>query len=206
MHLDKYTLAFVVDTNGISVFQLELLSICVVDIKPWSGRLLDSCESRESNEVYIFTAMKRFLFLLIIVLISNAVTAQDANSYTTQEKEAFTSVFWEAKRITKRSSAIGEQDILNAGLSPERYGVIAKAAISNEPLAMTVEEEMAIDALRALAASRVVDENLLIAEVCAEYDLEFKSYQRMLDRYRKDLAFQRSLAPLFNEFIKSRGQ
>ena len=133
--------------------------------------------------------------------------AQD--NYTSKDLQSFVNIYMAQKelRIDKQSEMMS---LLNEHqLSKARYQEILRKSLKGENLNLTESEQSFLNAVEQLnkVASEEKKEGtssgvIGIEMLCKKYDLSFADYTTILNRYKTDIKFQRSLKPYFETYIK----
>lgn len=142
----------------------------------------------------------RHLYILIFTFILQIGFSQA--SFTEADLNSFVQVYMSFKTENTRNQEVDKKHFDKYNVSQTRYKEIAKAAVSNQPLALNPEEEKLIAELQKQHTLFVKNNDLILDQLCQKNNLSKLKYSSILDQYKTDIQFQRSLKPYFDSYIK----
>ena len=142
----------------------------------------------------------RYLYIFILIFISNLGIAQD--SYSSEVLENFVEVYMTNKIERKRNSEFDKELFVAYEVSNQRYREIAKAALNNEALSLKSNEEELIEEIKKQNDLLNIKNKELLNKLCLEHDIPIDLYTTILEGYNRNIKFQRSLKPYFDAYLK----
>lgn len=142
----------------------------------------------------------KYLYIVLISFLFQSGTSQ--NSFSEEELQNFVYVYMSFKKEKKRNSMIDKKYFDSHKVSQKRYREIADAALTNEPVVLSLNEEQLMQDLKNQNEFVSKANNVLLEKLCFENNFSTTQYSAILDRYKTDIQFQRSLKPYFDTYIK----
>ena len=142
----------------------------------------------------------RYLYILVFIFIANIGTAQD--SYSSDVLHEFVEVYLSYKTEKKRNSELDNELFITYNVSPQRYRNIAKAALNNDPLTLNPNEEQLIQEIKKRNELLIEEDLKLLQQLCSKHEIPNELYNEILQLFKTNIEFQRSLKSYFDSYIK----
>ncbi len=108
------------------------------------------------------------------------------------------------KKDKKRNANDDKKYFDQFKITPKRYREINQAEFSNRPVILSPNEALLLDEIKNQNNLLDIENRKLLEKICANHNSSFEVYSSILERFQKDIQFQRSLKPHFDAFIKSK--
>lgn len=141
---------------------------------------------------------------LIILFLFFALIGYSQQSSTATEQKQFVEIYMDLKNKKTRNTTIDSSLFSKYDVTPQRYRTLAKSALNNKPINLNPKEEKLIDELEKLNKELEKENERSIQEMCTEKGISLELYLSILQEYKTNIAFQRSLKPYFMDYIKGR--
>ena len=142
---------------------------------------------------------KRYFIIFSLIFIYESGFSQ--TTYLPSELEDFVSIYMTSKSKEARNTEPDEALFSKYQISRARYQQISQASISGKKIELDTNEKEFFEALQKLKDLKISEKENKTKELCLQNDLPFSKYNSILEKYKTDIAFQRSLQPYFKNYF-----
>ena len=142
-------------------------------------------------------------FFLLATMI---VHGQDVSTIQDVDKQAFVEIFWDVKEFPIVDDSIITDVLREAGLTHDRYAEIISSGLKGDPDRLSDSEEVAVAHIRSVHENHIQGKKAYLKTVCNQFGLTVEQYYDILNTYRSDIAFQQSMRPYFEAYLREQKQ
>ena len=142
----------------------------------------------------------RYLYIYIFLFIASTLQAQETFSDETLEK--FVTVYMTFKSEKKRNDQVDKIHFDKYGVSPARYKEIFTRGLNDQSIELSDNEKKLIAEIKNQNDKIQLINNELVKQLCTNHTIDPTAYTLILDRFKTDQKFQRSLKPQFDAYLK----
>lgn len=124
-------------------------------------------------------------------------------SYSESDLQSFVQTYILHKKDNRRTNSIDSALLETYKITPLRYREIATSALNNDPINLNPNEQNFFQKMEDLNLILNTNKETSLIKLCLEQNISLEKYSTILNSYKTDIAFQRSLKPYFDNYIKS---
>ena len=144
------------------------------------------------------------IFFVCFFLLASVYASGQVISATQAERTTFTTIFHQAKDLKPDPNVLGLEILGRYAMSPERFGEIVRLRARGEDLVVSAAEDEILEKIKADFDEEEERQVRAVDALCATEGMTAERYREILEQYRTDIEFQRSMAPYFEAYRKGR--
>jgi len=141
-------------------------------------------------------------YLCILFFISILQTSWAQEGFSQSDLQEFIHIYMTSKKDQKRNAEADRKIFDQYNVSRSRYHEISQLALQNDLTSLSSNEKKLLVEIKR-QNELLQEENLQKLELrCSERGISLDTYLAVLEKYKTDIQFQRSLKPHFDAYLK----
>jgi len=141
--------------------------------------------------------IKYFLVLAFALTLQIGVT----QSFPDKELQDFVEVYMSFKTEKKRDHSKDKKYFEKYNVTPGRYREINRSALTDNIQKLNANEKKLLAEIKKQNELLDKTNQELLVKICERNQISFSKYSTILEKYKTDIQFQRSLQPHFEAYI-----